>query len=90
MELRTQKLRIEQETTGTENQERLIEIINEREELQSTRAIMTGKMEPLHKEKLLKRYYNEADRSTPYHFHRNMNKKIHSNIPMLKHIKENY
>ena len=32
----------------------------------------------------MKRYYNEADRSTPYHYHRNMNKKIHSNILMLK------
>ena len=67
MELRMQKLRMEQETTGIDKQEKLIAIINEREELQSTRVIMTSKMEALHKEKLIKRYYNEADRSTPYH-----------------------
>ena len=49
IEMRIQKLRTEQENIGIENQEKLIEIINEREELQSTRTIMTSKMEALHK-----------------------------------------
>ena len=62
----------------------MIKIIEDRQQLQTDRTILIDRIDEQHKDQVIKKYLRESDKWTPYHFHRNMNQKMNSQISMIR------
>jgi hypothetical protein len=84
MEVEIQQLRTTQESANTEHKVEMANIIEHRQEIQTNRSLLIDRIEEQHKSHLINKYLNKADKCTPYHYHRNMNTKMRSQITMIR------